>query len=184
MMDLLTKFEHRYTNWKLRRKGIEVEGPIFIHGDVEINLKSDFFDTHPGRCVIQEYCKLSRGVSLYCYGGIVKLEKNVILGPYVVMYGHGGIEIGEKTMIAMHTVIVSSNHTIPAHGKDIFGEPDIKMPVKIGRGVWIGANCTILGGVSIGDGVVIGAGAVVTKDLPPYSIAIGNPARVIRMRST
>jgi acetyltransferase-like isoleucine patch superfamily enzyme len=46
--------------------------------------------------------------------------------------------------------------------------------------VWIGANCTILGGVKIGDQAVIGAGAVVTKDIPPFSVAVGVPARVVR----
>ena len=182
MVELLRKFKHRYTNWKLRKNGIEVNGLIFIEKDVDINLKSDFYDTKPGRCIIDEYCMLSKGVTFFCYGGTIKLAQKVIVGPYVVMYGHGGIEIGEKTMIAMHTIIVSSNHTIPSQSEDIFGKPDIAMPVKIGKGVWIGANCTILGGVTIGDGVVVGAGAVVTKDLPAYSIAVGNPARVIKKR--
>jgi acetyltransferase-like isoleucine patch superfamily enzyme len=55
-------------------------------------------------------------------------------------------------------------------------------PVEIGHDVWIGANAIILSGVSIGSGAVIGAGAIVTKDIPPYAIAVGNPARVIRYR--
>ena len=56
--------------------------------------------------------------------------------------------------------------------------------LKIGNDVWIGANTTILEGVSIGDGAIIGAGSVVTKDIPPYAIAGGNPAKVIRYRFT
>jgi len=54
--------------------------------------------------------------------------------------------------------------------------------VNIGSDVWIGANCYIKDGVTIGDGAIIGAGAIVTKDIPPYSIAVGMPARVIKKR--
>ena len=55
-------------------------------------------------------------------------------------------------------------------------------PVLIGSDVWIGANVIILSGAKIGDGAVIGAGSVVTKDIDPYSVAVGNPAKVIKNR--
>jgi len=53
-------------------------------------------------------------------------------------------------------------------------------PIRIGSGVWIGGGAIVLPGVTIGDGCVIGAGSVVTRDLPPFSLAVGNPARVVR----
>lgn len=53
---------------------------------------------------------------------------------------------------------------------------------RIGNDVWIGCNVVVLAGVSVGDGAVIGAGAVVTKDVPPYAVAVGNPAKVIKYR--
>lgn len=53
-------------------------------------------------------------------------------------------------------------------------------PIKVGNKCWFGGRVTVLGGVSIGDGCVIGAGAIVTKDIPPYSLAVGHPARVIK----
>ncbi|WP_251043893.1 DapH/DapD/GlmU-related protein [Arthrobacter sp. ISL-48] len=63
-------------------------------------------------------------------------------------------------------------------------EPRPRDSVDIGRDVWIGASSIILGGVVVGEGSVIGAGAVVTRDIPSYSIAVGNPARVVGRRFT
>lgn len=59
---------------------------------------------------------------------------------------------------------------------------DIYTPIKIGHDVWIGSNVTIMGGVKIGDGAIIGTGAIVTKDIPPYAVAVGVPAKVIKYR--
>ena len=66
--------------------------------------------------------------------------------------------------------------------RHIEGHPRIKGDVNIGNDVWLGTDATILSGVTIGDGAVIGAGAVVGKDVPPYAVAIGNPAVVVRNR--
>jgi acetyltransferase-like isoleucine patch superfamily enzyme len=65
---------------------------------------------------------------------------------------------------------------------DIQGHPATNGDVIIGNDVWIGYKATILSGVTVGDGAVVGAGAVVTRDVPPYAIVGGNPARTIRMR--
>jgi acetyltransferase-like isoleucine patch superfamily enzyme len=73
---------------------------------------------------------------------------------------------------------MSSNHAVPSAKQLIRDQPDKLLPTKIGRDVWLGAGVKVLGGVTIGDGCVVGAGAVVTKDLPSYSIAVGVPARV------
>lgn len=121
---------------------------------------------------------IEQGVALHAYGGSIRLGKNIFLGPHVVIYGHGGVEIGDDTLVAMHCRIVSSNHEIPAMGHDIRAQPDRLLPVKIGRDVWLGAGVTVLGGVNIGDGCVVGAGAVVTKSLPAGAIAHGVPATI------
>ena len=66
--------------------------------------------------------------------------------------------------------------------KDIKGHPCSKGDISIGNDVWIGMDVTILSGVTISDGAIIGAGSVVTKDVKPYSVVAGNPAKLIRMR--
>jgi acetyltransferase-like isoleucine patch superfamily enzyme len=100
-----------------------------------------------------------------------------------VLYGQGGVEIGSNCLIAMHSCIVSSNHTISDQATLIRSQPDILLPVKIGNDVWIGAGVKILGGVEIGDGCVIGAGSVVTKSIPSFAIAVGVPCHIKGFRN-
>ena len=136
-----------------------------------------------GAIALGERCELDQGVLLDAWGGSICVGRNVFIGPYTVVYGHGGVEIGEETLISMHCRILSSDHTIPPAGVPIRSQPDILKPTKIGRDVWLGAGVTVLGGVTIGEGCVVGAGAVVTTDLPHFSVALGIPARVTRSRA-
>jgi acetyltransferase-like isoleucine patch superfamily enzyme len=100
----------------------------------------------------------------------------------VVIYGQGGVEIGEQTLVSMHCTILSSNHGVPPLGKLIRETADELLPTKIGRDVWIGANAVILGGVTIGEGAVVAAGAVVNRDVEPGAVVAGVPARGIKRR--
>jgi acetyltransferase-like isoleucine patch superfamily enzyme len=171
-MGLWQQFTRR---WWLRCQGVELGTGCAIGLGVDVQPR-------PGRIRIGPQCSLEAGVVLVTYGGEIDIGRWVFLGPYTVIYGHGGVSIGEGTLVAMHCRILSSNHTIPPVGTDIRSQPDVLLPTKIGRDVWLGAGVTVLGGVTIGDGCVVGAGAVVTKDLPPGSIAHGVPATVIRQR--
>jgi acetyltransferase-like isoleucine patch superfamily enzyme len=83
--------------------------------------------------------------------------------------------------LTTHPFSYSDMFPAPHRGSEKAAFPAPKV-TSVGNDVWIGAGARIIGGVSIGDGAVIGAGSVVTKDIPPYTIAAGNPARVIRLR--
>lgn len=131
-----------------------------------------------GSIVVGNRCEIARGTVIESWGGSVELHDSVYVGPYSTIYGHGGVTIGNNTLISMHCRILSSNHTIPPASIDIRSQPDVQLPTRIGRDVWLGAGVTVLGGVTIGDGCIVGAGAVVTKDLPPGSISHGVPAKV------
>jgi putative colanic acid biosynthesis acetyltransferase WcaF len=92
------------------------------------------------------------------------------------------IVIGDRTLIGYGTYILGSNHEIPAQSERIFGAGHTDAPIRIANDVWIGARCLILAGVSIGEGAVVAGGSVVTKDIPPFAIVGGIPAKIIKMR--
>jgi len=170
----------RFRRWRLARRGIRLDRSCVISRSVSVG---DWPPIHPkGAIEIAPECELGPGVELNPWGGSIRIGRHVFLGPYVVIYGHGGVEIGEQTLIAAHSCVFSSNHTIPDRSRLIRNEPDILLPVKIGRDVWLGSGVKVLGGVTIGDGCIVGAGAVVTSDLPPFCIATGVPARIVKYR--
>ena len=174
--------------WVARAKGVKLGRHVRLGSGVDFNLGGGYRNTlkpagTKGEIRIGEQGWIEKGAVLWAFDGSIKTGTNVFLGPYVTIYGHGGVEIGDQTLVSMHATILSSNHTVPDRGKEIRAQPDILLPAKIGRDCWIGANAVILGGVTIGDGCVVAAGAVVTKDLPAYSIAAGVPARVVRSRT-
>lgn len=100
----------------------------------------------------------------------------------VLVTTSGGVTIGDRTLIGYRTQILSSNHCIPEGKWRVFAAGHESKPVLIANDVWIGANCLILPGVSIGEGAVVAGGSIVTKNVPPFAIVAGNPARILKMR--
>jgi acetyltransferase-like isoleucine patch superfamily enzyme len=99
-----------------------------------------------------------------------------------VLYGHGGLFIGDNVRIAAHTVIIPANHGMALDGVPMADQPLSRRGIRIGDDVWIGAGARILDGAEIEDGCVIAAGAVVRGRLAANGIYAGVPARLVRMR--
>lgn len=105
----------------------------------------------------------------------LKIGSHCAIGYNVLFMARGGITIEDNVMIAADASVISNNH-------DLYDRVLLTCkPVVIKKGAWIGGHAIILPGVTVGRYAVVGAGSVVTKDIPDYAVAVGNPARVIRM---
>jgi acetyltransferase-like isoleucine patch superfamily enzyme len=120
-------------------------------------------------CLLQDAIYLRAGTE-----GKIVIEDRAALNSFCRIFGHGKVEIGEDTQIGPGSLITTTDH-------DYRGDLETSFKgVVIGKGVWIGANVTVLPGVEIGDFAVVGAGSVVTKNIPPRAVAVGIPARVVK----
>ncbi len=106
--------------------------------------------------------------------GHITLGGNVAINSFAKFFGHGGITVGNYSQIGPGSLLTTTQHDI-SNAMEVIYEP-----IELGEWVWVGANCTILSGVKIGDRTVVGAGSVVTKSLPANCVAVGVPARVIK----
>jgi acetyltransferase-like isoleucine patch superfamily enzyme len=109
-------------------------------------------------------------------GKNITIGKNVFINSGCRFQDQGGIIIGDDALIGHNAVLATLNHGFaPDKRKNLY-----PAPIVIGKNVWIGANVTVLPGVTIGGNAVIAAGAVVTKDVPENAVAVGVPAKIIR----
>jgi len=109
------------------------------------------------------------------FGKNIHFGEDVFVNSGCRFQDQGRIEIGDGSLIGHNAVITTLNHDmLPSRRADMH-----PARVVIGRGVWFGANVTVLPGVTIGDGAVVGAGAVVTKDVPAGAVVVGVPAKQV-----
>lgn len=141
----------------------------------------------PQNLVLGNNVSLDSNALLHCggfewcnYKGKIQLGDNVYIGPNSVLFGAGDIVIGNNVLISPCVVITSHQHTFQEKGIPVRDQPTEFNAVTIEDDVWVGSNAVILPGVTIGKGAIIGAGAVVTQDIPQFSMAVGVPARVVK----
>lgn len=179
---LLQLFKYKYLSTKLKEvgKNFKADKGLVLIGPQYITVEDDF----------------SAGRNLYLQawdrydGKILNSTPNLVIGNNVSVMSNCQISCAKEVIIKDGTllgdnVFITDNFHGDNSLKELMISPlkrplYVKGKVYIGKNVWIGRNVCIMPGTSIGDGAVIGANAVVTRNIPPYSIAVGNPARVIK----
>lgn len=135
-----------------------------------------------GRIALGKGCRIGRECEFTTEEtGKIILEDNVRINRGTTLASYAQVRIGTFAIIGEFTSIRDANHGTEM-GTPMRLQPHTATPITIGRDVWIGRGCCILPGVTIGDGAIIGANSVVTKDIPPHTLAAGAPATVLRER--
>lgn len=112
------------------------------------------------------------------YGSNIEIGDNFFSNHNLVILDCGKVTFGDYVFIGPNCSFNTPSHPLDSETRNTFYE--FAYPIKVGNNVWFGAGVTVCPGVTIGDDVVIGAGAVVTKDIPSHSLAVGVPAKVIK----
>lgn len=126
--------------------------------------------------------KIGKGVHIYPQSKVwapwnLKMESRSCLGPFVDCYNQGQISIGAQTVVSQKTYLCASTHDYTKEGF-----PLVCRPIIIGSEVWVAADAFIGPGVTLGDGVIVGARSAVFKNVEPWTIVGGNPAKFIKVR--
>lgn len=114
--------------------------------------------------------------------GYITIGKNVYLGTGTTMFGHKGLEIGDDCLIAQNVTLTPYSHIFDDPNRIIYAQGGHSKKVVIGRDVYVGMRVAIMYSGDIGEGSIVGAGSTVVKPIPPYSVAVGCPAKVIKER--
>lgn len=174
------KFLHAGTGIELHNADlVEVGDNVRIDRDVRIRNVGRFSKIRLGNRV-----RISRGVDIKIHsypGGELFVDDRTTIGPYSCISGYS-IKIGKSCLIAPHVGIFANNHNFEAHDILIKDQGHTYRGIVIGDDCWLGSGAKILDGVTLGRGCVVGAGAIVTKDLPDYAIAVGVPAKIVGYR--
>lgn len=116
--------------------------------------------------------------------GRIEIGPRTFVGSHSWLVSSQSIEIGADVLIAPFCYVQDTDHGFDDLTVPIASQKSHSSPIVIEDGVWLGAHCVVTKGVRIGRGAVIGAGSVVTRDIPPNSVAVGSPARPIRQRGS
>lgn len=180
MKKILCALKQRVMYYFLRRK--------------KVNAKKSAYIKRPYAIAGGQYITVGEDVSIDAYAKLncfdhyagenyhpsVEIGDRVWSNRFLTILSAGKLRIGHDTFIGSHVLITNENHGI-VPGEISYGLQALTTsPVEIGHHCWIGDHSVILPGVTIGEYCVIGAGSVVTKSIPPFCIAVGNPARIVK----
>lgn len=145
-----------------------------------VHFDDNIFVYQPEQVSIGDNVTFYYGVCFQSAGDGIVIGSGSHFAPYGVLYGP--LEIGRDCCVAAHVVFAAIGHQYDDPEQSFASRPGIAKKIVVEDNVWIGANAVIIQGVRIGTGSIVGAGAVVTKDVEPYSVVGGVPARLIRKR--
>src|SRR5947199_4451603 len=141
---LLARIQHRFRVSRLNMvSGVQIDRSNYIARSAMIQIDTDGC-VIGGRIRISKAAVISDGAIIAPYGGSIEIGAHSYIGPYCVLYGHGGLAIGRNTMIGAHTIIVPANHGLKRVDRPMNIQPLTKEGITIGEDVWIGAGCKIL----------------------------------------
>ena len=124
------------------------------------------------------------GNSIRCHEGFLRIGDKVVFGTNDTVTAYLDVRIGEGTLFADSVYVGDFDHRYEDPDVPIRKQGIVTSPVRVGADCWIGEKATVLRGATVGRGSVIGAHAVVRGEIPPYSVAVGVPARVVKRRKT
>jgi acetyltransferase-like isoleucine patch superfamily enzyme len=160
---------------------------IFIGEDSLIckhaTLEVDTVAVGESKIVIGNNTLISSFAILRTYGGTIEIGDSCFVNSFTVLYGHGNLTIGNGCLIGPQVTIVPANYGFKDRDVPFRQQIPTMKGITIEENVWIGAGVTIIDGCTIGKGSIIGAGAVITRNVEPYSIAAGVPAKQIGTRT-
>jgi acetyltransferase-like isoleucine patch superfamily enzyme len=125
---------------------------------------------------------IGRNTIVGCKDGDIVLEDGVNISYQCAIFSASSVRIGADTLLAAYCFVVGGGHDFDRTDVPVIHQGRPSRGIDIGRGAWLGAGAAILDGVQVGHDAVIGAHAVVTEDVPPFAVAAGAPARVLRDR--
>jgi acetyltransferase-like isoleucine patch superfamily enzyme len=167
----------RFFLFRLRNPHIVTEGFVFLGKHVELYARKGY-----GRMVIGRWVHVGNGNAIRCHEGNLRIGDKCVFGKDNTVNCYLDIEFGAAALAADWVYICDFDHVFSDIHVPIKDQGIVKAPVRIGPDVWIGEKASVLRGVTIGQGSVIASHALVNRDIPAFSVAVGVPARVIRNR--
>lgn len=166
--------------------GVRIVNPQLVHLEDGVKLYEGVtLIARPGSHIrIGRNTRLKERVLLDTEGadGYIHIENDVYIGTGTTLFGHKGLEIGDHVLMAQNITLTPYSHIFDDPDANIITQGGHSKKVTIGRDAYIGMGVTVLYSGDIGAGSVVAAGAVVVKPIPPYSVAVGCPAKVIKKR--
>lgn len=167
----------RYLSHRLRHPHVDLQGMVFLGRKVELKARKGH-----GRLQLGPWCWIGSTNKLRAHEGNLRLGPKVVMGRDNVVNTYLDIEIGQNALLGDWIYICDFDHIYADPGVPIKKQGLVMTATRVGEDVWVGEKASILRGADVGSGSIVASQALVKDAIPPFSIAVGTPARVIASR--